>query len=151
MSDLSIDELLSKAEGKKRVRCENDSRVITFIERKQLQAGALLVPTYVIYWFYRQIYTYPGLFNQNKANKVTFFRTFKKRFPQYRKNRQRYYLLEPSQIIELTDTVEQNGETIIKLKEEVLQKAKEYDKAYGKRKKKTLQLPRQEGDSSDET
>ena len=143
MSELSIEELLARAEGKKRLRCENDSRVLTFIEKTQLEHGLLAVPTYVIYWYYRQVYTYPGLFNQNKAKKVTFFRTFKKHFNQYRNKTQRFYLLNPSQLSEIIETVDINGEQVTRITAEVLKKAKDYDKNYGQKKK--VQFSRQKG------
>jgi hypothetical protein len=145
----SIDDLLNRATGKStKLRCENDSRVIRYIEKTQLEPGILAVPTYVIYWHYRQVYTYPGLFDQNKAKKVIFFRTFSKRFPQYRKKLQRYYLLNPSQ---LSDLIEEIDGTI-RIKEEVLKTAKAYDKNYGNQKrKKKVRLSEQEGDSPDAT
>jgi hypothetical protein len=155
MSD--IDELIAKAEGKKKpMRCENDSRVLTYIEKTKLEAGLLKVPTYFIYWHYRQIYTYEGLYNQNKAKKVTFFRTFSKRFPDYRNKTQRFYLLNPSQFMEFLDETEVDGQRFYTIKEEHLEAAKAYNITYGnqkkpKQKKKALQLLGQEGNSSDET
>lgn len=146
----SIDDLLQRATGKKKgTRCENDSRVLRYIEKSRLEPGLLKVPTYFIYWHYRQVYTYPGLYDQNKAKKVIFFRTFSKKFPQYRKNVQRFYLLDPSQLGEFVEVLEINGESIYKIKKEVLETAKNYDKTYGqqKRKTKSVQLLGQEGNN----
>lgn len=149
---LSIDDLLAKAEAKKRkVRCENDSRVLRYLENTKLEPGVLKVPTYVIYWHYRVLYTYPGIFNQNKAKKVTFFRTFSKRFPQVRKKFQRYYLLNPDQLAEIVHEIEPG---VFAIKPEVLETAKAYDNQYGqpkqpKVKKKRVQSLGQEGNSPD--
>lgn len=128
----SIDDLIARAENKvKRSRkYENNINTIRYIERVGWEAGETLVPTYVIYWHYRSVYD--GCHQDNKARKVVFFRTFSKRFPKYRKNKQRYYLL--NNVIEIT--------------EEVLKEAKAYDKNHGQRRKKKkneIQLSGQEG------
>jgi hypothetical protein len=146
----SIEDLLQRATGKKKgTRVENDSRVLRYLEKTKMEPGLLKVPTYFIYWHYRQVYTYPGLYDQNKAKKVVFFRTFGKRFPQYRRNTQRFYLLDPLHLSEFVDKLEVNGEVIYKFKEDVLSKAKNYDKTYGQQKKKnkSVQLLRPEGDN----
>lgn len=93
MKTLSIEELLAKAEDKSssRRRCENNVNVQKYIDRVGWEAGTLVVPTYVIFWHYRKIYEETHY--KSKANKTVFFRTFNKRFPSYRKNNQRFYLL----------------------------------------------------------
>jgi hypothetical protein len=136
MAKLSIDELLAKAEEKekKRVRIENNVNTLKYIERVGWESGTVAIPTYVIFWHYRT--QYDGTHITSKVGKTTFFRTFSKRFPAYRKNSQRYYLLK---------------EGIIELTPELLKTCKSYDKQHWQkkpRKKKSLQLLGQEGNDS---
>lgn len=132
---LSIDELLAKAEGKpkRKVRCENNVNVQKYIERVGWQTGTYAVPTHVIFWHYRTQYTQTDI--TAKANKTVFFRTFNKRFPTYRKNNQRYYLLNEG-IIEVTD--------------ELVKFCKSYDKQHWQKKKreKKIQLSGPQGNDS---
>ena len=124
---LTIAQLLAKVEVKsrKRVRVENNVNVIKYIDAVGWEVGTTLIPTYVIFWHYRK----QG--NNNLVTKTPFFRTFNKRFPSYRKNTQRYYLLK---------------EGIINITPELLREAKIYDSQYWKRKKKAkVQLSGQEG------
>lgn len=139
MSKLSIEELLEKATQteKKRRRCENNTNVNKYIDATGWTAGKVAIPTYLIFWHYRMIYK--GCHDINKANKTVFFRTFGKKFPSHRKNKQRFYLL---------------NDGIIEVTAENLKAAKAYDNQYWQKKaktKKTVQLPRQEGNNSNET
>lgn len=116
----SIEELLAKASEatKKKLRIENNKNTLRYIEETGWEAGTMAIPTYVIFWHYRNEWKCDRHY---KANKTVFFRTFNKKFPTYRKTTQRYYLLKEG-IIELTD--------------EVLKEAKLYDKIHWKRKTK---------------
>ena len=132
---LSIDELLAVAmqKEKKKLRCENHVGVGKYIDRVGWQTGTVLIPTTVIFWHYRKVYD--GVDINNKANKTVFFRTFNKRFKSFRKNKQRYYLL---------------NDGIINLTQELYEECKRYDKQHWQkkpRKKKTVRLPGQEGNN----
>lgn len=118
----SIDELLAKvAEGSKpKRRIENNTNVLRFIEESQLEAGAMAIPTFVIFWHYRNVWKGDRHY---KANKIVFFRTFNKKFPQYRIGKQRYYLLK---------------EGVIELNEQVIKEAKSYDKQFWSKKEKKV-------------
>jgi hypothetical protein len=121
----SIDELLAKvAEGSKpRRRIENNTNVLRFIDETKLEAGTVAYPNSVIFWYYRNVW--PGD-RHYKANKIVFFRTFNKKFPNYRIGKQRYYLL---------------NEGVIPLTDEVKKEAKSYDKQFwSKKEKKSVQL-----------
>lgn len=136
MTKLSIDELLEKAEQKQKKprRSENHRDVQRYIEAMKIETGTTAVPTYVIFYHYRSIYD--GSHFNTKANKTVFFRTFGKRFPTYRKNKQRYYLI--NDFIQITD--------------ELLRVAKIYDKQHWqkkpRKKKSGVQLSGQEGNDS---
>lgn len=123
---LSIEELLAKATEatKPRRRIENNKNALRYIEETGWEAGTLLIPTYVIFWHYRNQWACDRHY---KANKTVFFRTFNKSFPAVRKNNQRFYLLK---------------EGIIELTPEVLKDAKQYDKTFWAKK---VRLPKQEG------
>jgi hypothetical protein len=136
MSDkLSVEELLAKVteNTKPRRRIENNTNVLRFIDETKLEAGTQAVPTYVIFWYYRNVW--PGD-RHYKAKKIVFFRTFNKKFPQYRVGKQRYYLLK---------------EGVIELNDEVIKQAKIYDKQFWARKEKEapaeVRLSEQSGDS----
>lgn len=121
MSDKhSIDELLARVadSSKKKLRVENNSNVLRFIEESKLETGTLAVPNFVIFWHYRNIWKGDRHY---KANKTVFFRTFGKKFPAYRNGKQRYYLLK---------------EGVIELNDEVIEKAKIYDKQFWAKKAK---------------
>lgn len=117
MSNLSIDDLLKVVESKKRSskRLEDNSNVRRYLEETGWEAGTLAIPTYVIFWHYRTMWKCD---RHHKTNKIVFFRCFNKRFPAYRKNKQRFYLLK---------------EGIIELTQEVLDEAKLYDKKFWKK------------------
>jgi len=128
----SIDELLAKvAEGNKpKRRIENHASVLRFLDETKLEIGTLAVPTFVIFWFYRNIW--PGD-RHYKAKKIVFFRTFNRKFPQYRIGKQRYYLLK---------------EGVIEVNDEVLKQAKIYDKQFWAKKTK-VRLLEQTGNSEE--
>lgn len=121
--ELSIEELLNKAKEttKKRLRIENHPNVLRFIKETGLEPGTQVVPTYVIFWFYRNQWNNGGGDAASKAKRTTFFRTFNKNFPTYRKKDQRYYLIK---------------EGVITVNEETLKEAKTYDKKYWSKKPK---------------
>lgn len=116
----SIDDLLARvAEGsKKRRRIENNANTLRFIEESKLEIGTLAVPTYVVFWYYRNIWKGDRHY---KANKIVFFRTFGRKFPAYRAGKQRYYLLKEG-VIEVNDAIKKE--------------AKSYDKQHWARKEK---------------
>ena len=123
-SQVSIEELLERvaSSSKKRRRIENNSNTLRFLDETKLEAGTLAIPTFVIFWFYRNVW--PGD-RHNKANKTVFFRTFNKKFPQYRVGKQRYYLLK---------------EGVIEMNDEVIKEAKQYDKTFWAKKTKVQSL-----------
>ncbi len=110
----SIEELLARVadSSKKRRRIENNTNTLRFIEETKLEPGTVAYPTYVIFWHYRN--NWPGD-RHHKANKTVFFRTFNRKFPQYRVGKQRYYLLK---------------EGVIELNDEIKKEAKSYDKQH---------------------
>jgi len=134
---LTIEELLAKAEdkSKQRLRVENNVNTLKYIERVGWKAGTYAVPTCVIFWHYRTQYT--GTHLQAKVKKIVFFRTFGKQFRSYRDAGQRYYLL---------------NEGVINVTPELLKECRAYDKQHWqkapRKKKEVVQLPRQEGDDS---
>lgn len=132
---LSTEELLARvAEGSKpRRKIENNVNVLRFMSETGLEAGTQAVPTYVLFWYYRNVW--PGD-RHYKAKKIVFFRTLsQKGIPQYRVGKQRYYLIKEG-LIELTD--------------EVIKQAKIYDKQFwAKKEKASVQSPEQTGNSED--
>jgi hypothetical protein len=131
----SIEELLSMVEEKSKPKrkIENNVNVMRFIQETGLEPGTLVVPTYVLFWYYRNVW--PGD-RHSKAKKIVFFRTLKSQnFPCYRVGKQRYYLIKEG-LIELTD--------------EVIKQAKIYDKQFwAKKEPKTVQSVEQTGNSED--
>jgi hypothetical protein len=120
----TIDELLAAVQqadtGKKRKRIENHSNTLRYIQEAGIEAGDKAVPNFVIYWHYRTQWN-AGIGNNNqRANKIVFFRTFSKKFPAHRVGNQRYYLLK---------------ENCIEINDQVLEEAKLYDKKYVRFKK----------------
>lgn len=90
MDDINVDELIAIAKSRDvRSTKENDT-VIKFIQDKELSSGNNKVPTYVIYYAFKQMKY------SSKVGKTEFFRTFNKCFKQHRTSRQRYYLLNDS-------------------------------------------------------
>jgi hypothetical protein len=133
MSKPSIEELLAKvAEGSKpRRKIENNASVVRYLKETGIEAGTQAVPTYVLFWHYRNMW--PGD-RHCKAKKIVFFRTLsQKGLPHYRVGKQRYYLLK---------------EGVIELNDEVTRQAKIYDKQFwAKKAPKKVRLPEQTGNS----
>lgn len=130
----SIDELLAKVadSSKPRRKIENNANVLRFISETGLEAGTQAVPTYVLFWYYRNIW--PGD-RHYKAKKIVFFRTLKSQnFPQYRVGKQRYYLIK---------------EGLIELNDDVIKQAKIYDKQFWAKKEPKVQSVEQGRDSQD--
>lgn len=120
----SIEELLARVadSSKKKLRVENNSNTLRFLDETKLEAGTTAFPTFVIFWYYRNVW--PGD-RHNKANKTVFFRTFNKKFPSYRVGKQRYYLLKDG---------------VIELNDEVIERAKIYDKTFWAKKTKVQSI-----------
>lgn len=117
----TIEELLKLIEEKpKSVRkVKEDHRdVLDFINDLGIESGTQAVPNYLIFYVYRSIWRADQ--PKKKAKKITFFQTFGRHFPDYRKNHQRYYMLK---------------EGIFEVNEEVLKVARQYDKQHWQSKK----------------
>lgn len=117
----SIEELLKIIEEKpktgKKQKADNKD-VLDFITELDIKSGLKAIPNYLIFYIYRCVW-HPN--NQKrKAKKITFFQTFSRHFPSYRKNDQRYYML---------------NDGIFEVNDEVLKAAKQYDKQYWQTKK----------------
>ncbi len=123
----SIEELLKLIEEKpkstKKQR-EDNRNVIGFIEEFSIESGTCAVPNYLIFYVYRCVWRHDE--SKKKAKKITFFQTFGKKFPDFRKNRQRYYMLK---------------EGLFDVNEEVLKTAKQYDKQHWQSKKSQKEVP----------
>jgi hypothetical protein len=117
----SIEELLKLIEEKpkssRKVR-EDNRDVLDFIKDLGIESGVQAVPNYLIFYVYRVIWRVDQ--QKKKAKKITFFQTFGKHFPDYRKNHQRYYMVK---------------EGIFNATEELLKAAKQYDKQHWQSKK----------------
>lgn len=117
----SIEELLKlieekpKSSGKVK---EDHKDVIDFIKDFGIESGTQAVPNYLIFYIYRSIWRVDQ--PKKKAKKITFFQTFGRHFPDYRKNHQRYYMLK---------------EGLFDVNEELLRVAKNYDKQHWQAKK----------------
>lgn len=99
MSELSLEELLARVEEaerqqKRNVANKDSNSIDRFIKDLDLKTGLEKIPTHVIYYTY--IKKWYNKVKDKKANKIVFFRAFNKRFTQYRTNKQRYYLLDPT-------------------------------------------------------
>jgi len=117
----SIEELLKLIEEKPKSgkKPRQDSRdVLDFINDLKIESGVEAVPNYLIFFIYRSVWK-PDQ-SKKKAKKITFFQTFGKHFPDYRKNSQRYYMLR---------------EGIFNVNEDMLKAAKQYDKQHWQNKK----------------
>jgi hypothetical protein len=130
----SIEELLKLIEEKpkaKKVKSDNKD-VMDFISEMNIKSGTKNVPNYLIFYIYRCVWKPDN--SKRKAKKITFFQTFGKHFPDYRKNKQRFYMLD-SEIFEVN--------------EEVLKAARQYDKQHWQSKKtqKKVSVSEQEGNS----
>jgi hypothetical protein len=117
----SIEELLKLIEEKPRSerKPKEDNRdVLDFMNDLGIESGTEAIPNYLIFFIYRCIWK-PDQ-SKKKAKKITFFQTFGKHFPDYRKNRQRYYMLKQG---------------LFNVNEELLKAAKQYDKQHWQNKK----------------
>lgn len=117
----SIEDLLKLIEEKPKTskkQKEDNKDVLEFIKDLGIESGTQAVPNYLIFYVYRSIWRVDQV--KKKAKKITFFQTFGKHFPDYRKNHQRYYMLK---------------EGIFDVNEEVLKAAKQYDKQHWQNKK----------------
>ena len=117
----SIEELLKLIEEKPKSvkKAKEDSvDVLEFIKDLGIESGVQAVPNYLIFYIYRIIWRVDQ--PKKRVKKITFFQTFGKHFPDYRKNCQRYYMLK---------------EGIIQINEEILKAAKQYDKQHWQSKK----------------
>lgn len=117
----SIEELLKlvqeKSSSKMKTKSENKD-VLDFISELEIESGTQAIPNYLIFYIYRSVWRVDQ--PKRKAKKITFFQTFGKHFPDYRKNNQRYYMLK---------------EGLFEVNEELLRTAKQYDKQHWKSKK----------------
>lgn len=125
----SIEDLLKLIEEKPKTskkQKEDNKDVLEFIKDLGIESGTQAVPNYLIFYIYRSIWRVDQV--KKKAKKITFFQTFGKHFPDYRKNHQRYYMLK---------------EGIFDVNEEVLKAAKQYDKQHWQSKKtqKKVSIP----------
>jgi hypothetical protein len=117
----SIEELLKLVQEKStsKVKAKSENRdVLDFINELEIQSGTQAIPNYLIFYIYRSIWRVDQ--PKRKAKKITFFQTFGKHFPDYRRNNQRYYMLK---------------EGLFEVNEELLKAAKQYDKQHWKSKK----------------
>ena len=117
----SIEELLKLIEEKpkaSRKPREDHKDVIEFIKELNIESGTQAVPNYLIFYVYRSLWRADQL--KKKAKKITFFQTFSRHFPDYRKNHQRFYMLK---------------EGLFTVTTELLTAAKNYDKQYWQAKK----------------
>lgn len=117
----SIEDLLKLIEEKPKTskkQKEDNKDVLEFIKDLGIESGTQAVPNYLIFYIYRSIWRVDQV--KKKAKKITFFQTFGRHFPDYRKNHQRYYMLK---------------EGIFDVNEEVLKAAKQYDKQHWQNKK----------------
>lgn len=125
----SIEELLklvSSKEKKEKKPREDNKNVLQFISDLGIESGLVAIPNYLIFYIYRNIWCPEE--SKKKAKKITFFQTFGKHFTQYRKNKQRFYMLKDG---------------IFDVNDEVLKAAKIYDKQHWQSKKvqKKIQIP----------
>jgi predicted nucleotide-binding protein (sugar kinase/HSP70/actin superfamily) len=117
----SIEELLKLVEQRpssEKKQKEDHKDVLEFIKELGIESGTQAVPNYLIFYVYRSIWRADS--PKKKAKKITFFQTFGKHFPDYRKNSQRFYMLK---------------EGLFNVNEEVLKVAKQYDKQHWQSKK----------------
>ena len=117
----SIEDLLKlieqKPKGLKKEKEDNRS-VVEFMKDLGIESGVQAVPNYLIFYIYRAIWRAEE--PKKKAKKITFFQTFGKHFPDYRKNHQRFYMLK---------------EGLFDVNEELLKTARQYDKQHWQTKK----------------
>lgn len=125
----SIEELLKLIEEKPksaRKQREDHKDVMEFIRELGIESGTQAVPNYLIFYVYRSLWRADQ--PKKKAKKITFFQTFGRHFPDYRKNHQRFYMLK---------------EGLFEVNEELLKAAKNYDKQHWQAKKaqKKVSIP----------
>jgi predicted nucleotide-binding protein (sugar kinase/HSP70/actin superfamily) len=123
----SIEELLKLIEEKpvsKRKTREENRDVLDFIKDLGIESGTQAIPNYLIFYIYRSVWRVDQ--QKRKAKKITFFQTFSKHFPDYRKNSQRFYMIK---------------EGLFDVNEELLKAAKLYDKQHWKNKKAQKKVP----------
>jgi predicted nucleotide-binding protein (sugar kinase/HSP70/actin superfamily) len=125
----SIEELLKLVEQRpssEKKQKEDHKDVLEFIKDLGIESGTQAVPNYLIFYIYRSIWRADS--PKKKAKKITFFQTFGRHFPDYRKNSQRFYMLK---------------EGLFNVNEEVLKVAKQYDKQHWQSKKtqKSISTP----------
>lgn len=129
----SIEELLTLIESleadKKNVKkAKVDHKdVVEFIKDLNIESGVQAVPNYLIFFIYRTIWK-PDQ-PKKKAKKITFFQTFSRYFPDYRKNHQRFYMLK---------------EGMFEVNDELLKAARQYDKQHWQSKKAQKKIPASE-------
>jgi predicted nucleotide-binding protein (sugar kinase/HSP70/actin superfamily) len=126
----SIEELLKLVESEtksEKKQKEDHKDVVEFIKDLGIEAGTQAVPNYLIFYIYRSIWRIDS--PKRKAKKITFFQTFSRHFPDYRKNSQRFYMLK---------------EGLFNVNEEVLKVAKQYDKQHWQSKKTQKSIPASE-------
>ena len=125
----SIEELLKLIEERQdspKKPKEDHKDVVDFIKDLGIESGTQAVPNYLIFYVYRCLWRVDQ--PKKKAKKITFFQTFGRHFPDYRKNHQRYYMLK---------------EGLFNVIEELLKAAKHYDKQHWQAKKaqKKVSIP----------
>lgn len=92
-------ELLERSEKKEGVKSPSTPKsfaersVNDFIKHFNIRAGIDRIPSYIVFFFYRE--RAPGAKN-HKLKRITFFKEFGKLFPRTRVGKQRYYLLDKS-------------------------------------------------------
>jgi len=122
MSDKDIDELfkLIEREQEKKVVSEaprkdrENKDVLRFIRKFQIAPGENRVPTYLIYYHYKE---WQRTTWKKPWGKEEFFRTFKQHFEQKRSGNQRFYMINDG----------------LDLSERAYEKAKKYEKGWQKR------------------
>lgn len=123
----SIQELLKLIEEKpksSKKNKEDHKDVVDFIKELEIESGTQAVPNYLIFYVYRCVWRVDQ--PKKKAKKITFFQTFGRHFPDYRKNHQRFYMLK---------------EGLFHVNEELLKAAKHYDKQHWQVKKTQKKVP----------
>ncbi len=91
MSDYTLEDLLKILEEgapeKESPIPTSDSKISSFINEYKITHGVDRIPTYMVYYTYKEIYG-------GELSKVEFFRQFNKDFIQVRTGKQRSYLLD---------------------------------------------------------
>lgn len=129
----------SKKENKSSKRIYESKSVDHFIKDFNIQSGTAKIENEVLFYYYRIVFS--PEYNRSKVNKDMFFKVMHGLFPSLRKGHQRYFLL-------------QDG--IFNINDEIIKKAKEYDKTHWqkkrqKNKKERVQEHGEDGSSSEQT